>query len=195
MTAPEPIIQCPVCGSTALDSERQEKFARSERGKTVPYWQEFYRCRGCHEEFLSAAQSEASSQSHAAALRQAERLVTPEEIKAARNLLGMNQDEFEIALGVGRKTVVRWERGTVVPSRAANGLLWFAVHYPNVFRKYARANAPEAVRSAAEARLIATISAPPDGEGPPKVTRWSAPSPEEVTTDEVGSDIVGGVTV
>ncbi len=198
MSPSEPLIQCPACRSTELEIEREEKFARSERGKSVAYWQEFHRCRGCQEEFLTPAQSDASSRGHASALRKAERLVTPDEIVEARNRLGMTQDDFEIALGVGRKTVVRWERGTVVPSRAANGLLWFAVHYPSVFKKYARANAPESVRATAEAQLVASISSPPEGRGMAKVTRWSPPSAERTTTDagpEIGGDVLAGSSV
>jgi len=52
--------------------------------------------------------------------------------------LSARRTEFERALGVGKKTVVRWERGTVPPSRAANGMLWLAGHYPSVFLEYAR---------------------------------------------------------
>src|SRR4051794_9405484 len=147
MTAPVPIDQCPVCGSTSLKVEREEKLARSERGRSAPYWREHFRCQACGEEFLNAAQSEASSLAHAAALRTAERLITAKEIRQARLQLGMNQDDFEVALGVGKKTVVRWERGTVVPSRAANGLLWIALRFPGVFMQYARENAPESIRS------------------------------------------------
>lgn len=174
-TESESAIHCPACGSAELRIERREKEARTQRGTAVPYWQESYLCMACGEEFLTADQSEASSRAYSEALRVADRLVSADEIRSARLRLDMTQDEFEDALGVGRKTVVRWERGTVVPSRAANGLLWIAVHFPGVFLEYAREFVPEATKPAAEGKLIATVAPPPEEGSPPRVVLHSFP--------------------
>jgi hypothetical protein len=39
--------------------------------------------------------------------------------------------------------VVRWELGTVAPSRAAVAALWFAANTPDEFRRYARTINPD----------------------------------------------------
>ena len=67
-------------------------------------------------------------------------LPTPAEIRATREFYGLNQEEFERALGVGKKTVVRWERGTVPPGGAANSLLWLSMHQPDAFIALASKN-------------------------------------------------------
>ena len=40
-----------------------------------------------------------------------------------RTTLGLSQDAFERLLGVGKKTVTRWENGVIFPSAAANNLM------------------------------------------------------------------------
>jgi transcriptional regulator with XRE-family HTH domain len=50
-------------------------------------------------------------------------LLRPTEIKALRETLELSQAEFEKLLGVGMKTVVRWEKGTVFQNQATDALL------------------------------------------------------------------------
>lgn len=50
-------------------------------------------------------------------------LETPEELKSARNTLGMNQPAFAEALGVDQGTVSKWETGKVNPSGPAKKLI------------------------------------------------------------------------
>jgi len=47
----------------------------------------------------------------------------PEEILDLRTSLGLSQGAFEQLLGVGKKTVTRWENGVIFPSAAANNLM------------------------------------------------------------------------
>jgi DNA-binding transcriptional regulator YiaG len=56
-------------------------------------------------------------------IREQERLLTPEEIRAVRVRLGLTQGQLETLLGTGPKTVVRWERGTVFQNGATDSLL------------------------------------------------------------------------
>lgn len=49
--------------------------------------------------------------------------MTPAEIKALRQRLGLTQEEFARKLGVSFPTVNRWERGHFNPSRLAEARL------------------------------------------------------------------------
>ncbi len=49
--------------------------------------------------------------------------MAPQEIRDVRKRLGLTQHAFEKLLGVGPKTVVRWERGTVFQNRSTDSLL------------------------------------------------------------------------
>jgi putative zinc finger/helix-turn-helix YgiT family protein len=129
--------RCPVCENGVAEPLQRTAQKRLKSGTVVSYTDELSRCRECGEEFYTYEQSRAHSQALSAAVRQAEGLFAPAEIRRLRIRLSMTQEQFERALGVGRKTVVRWERGTVVPSRAANALLWIADRYPSVFAQYA----------------------------------------------------------
>ena len=51
-----------------------------------------------------------------------ELLLTPDEIKALRHQIGLTQTEFERLLGAGPKTVLRWERGSVIQNGATDAL-------------------------------------------------------------------------
>lgn len=59
----------------------------------------------------------------ARAVRAERGALLPFEIRALRQRLHMTQADLERLLGVGPKTVVRWERGTVLPNAATNALL------------------------------------------------------------------------
>lgn len=128
---------CIFCDSANLIlSRRHVDGARN--GVPFSFVSEFIKCVDCGEEYLTHEQSMAHSRARAAAVRAAGALMSPEQVRNARSALGFTQAQFELALGVGPKTVVRWERGTVAPSQAANGLLWIALHHPSAFRDYAR---------------------------------------------------------
>jgi putative zinc finger/helix-turn-helix YgiT family protein len=58
-----------------------------------------------------------------AAFRREARLLTPEEIRAARERLGLTQKQFAHLLGVGEATVSRWETGAQIQQRALDRFL------------------------------------------------------------------------
>ena len=68
-------------------------------------------------------QMDAAQRIAAAQMRATAGLLEPEEIKAIRQNVGLTQPTFEILLGVGPKTAVRWERGTVFQNAATDKLL------------------------------------------------------------------------
>lgn len=79
----------------------------------------------------------------AAALRAHAGLLTPAEIRGIREKYDLSQTDLEKALGFGPKTVVRWERGSVCQSSAANNLLVVARDFPAVFADLASRNGVE----------------------------------------------------
>lgn len=93
------------------------------RGTTVTVEVEFYRCSGCGEERFDLVQLDRAREAAATQLTSVEGLLRPDEIRALRERSGLSQAAFEQALGFGPKTMVRWESGKVVPSRAAALLL------------------------------------------------------------------------
>lgn len=93
------------------------------RGTTVTVQGQFYRCSGCAEERVDLDQLDATRRAAAEALTESKGLLKPGEITALRNSLGLSLAAFENALGLGPKTMVRWESGKVMPSQAMALLL------------------------------------------------------------------------
>lgn len=80
-------------------------------------------CTSCGEVLLTPQQADDAQRRAAAVLRKEEGLLSPDEVRAIRARLGLTQVELEKLLGVGPKTVVRWERGTVFQSPPVDRLL------------------------------------------------------------------------
>ena len=111
----------------------------AHEGVTVRFMDEFMRCDSCGREFYTTEQSMARSRAITSALRKSQDgFLTGDEIRAVRLGYELSLPDFERALGVGKNTVGRWERGTVPPTGAANMGLWVAAHRPVVFEEWAR---------------------------------------------------------
>lgn len=80
-------------------------------------------CRGCSEIFLPLDEAEKLQVEAIRISKAAKRLLSPAEIRELRLSLSMSQVAFEELLGVGAKTVVRWEKGTVFQSATADRLM------------------------------------------------------------------------
>lgn len=106
-------------------------------GNTLTFADEYMRCEQCGHESYTNEQSLARSRAVTAAIRKAENLLSGEDIRAARLSYGLSLSEFERALGVGKNTVGRWERGTVPPSASANLGLWVAKTKRSAFIEWA----------------------------------------------------------
>jgi HTH-type transcriptional regulator/antitoxin MqsA len=178
---------CPACDSASVRIETAAVTAIAGRS-IAPFVDEFSVCNDCGREFYTNAQSMASSRAFAAAERKAQNLLSADEIRTARLRLGITQAEFERRLGVGKKTVARWENGTVSPSRAANGLLWLALRYPHVFDEYARERlgVADSISVFGGATVIAKIHQATSPVAQPPVTKFLArpPSNGQQHTDE-----------
>jgi len=112
---------CPVCGGP-LNSVSEEKEMRIGQ-RSARVMDELSRCTDCGEAFYAPGQMDATMRRASDAIRQSEGLLASEEIREIREGLGLTQAAFEKLLGVGPKTVVRWEKGTVFQNRSTDSLL------------------------------------------------------------------------
>lgn len=121
---------CPICDATMtpVAEERDVSIGR----RTALVRDEFLRCGACGEEIYLPGEMERTQMRAARAIRSREGLLQPEEIRALRERLGLSQASFEALLGVGPKTVVRWERGTVFQNAATDALLRVIDRFPDV---------------------------------------------------------------
>jgi len=113
---------CPQCGSAVELSRRalQVPF----RGHNVEVHDVVHgECTGCGEVYLGIDEMEQLQKAAASQMRESQGLLQPHEIKALRASLGLSQTGLERLLGVGAKTVVRWEKGTVFQSATADRLM------------------------------------------------------------------------
>jgi HTH-type transcriptional regulator/antitoxin MqsA len=103
----------------------------------ISFEDEFYLCSNCGERFYDSDMAEASNRRAAAAVRHAEGLLAPDEIREIRVQYGLSQAKFEKLIGSGEKTVVRWEKGTIAQNATADTLLRILRDHPDVVAKLA----------------------------------------------------------
>lgn len=112
---------CHICDGEAIPVREVREYAIGRR--SAPVADEFMRCQACGEEFYLPGQMDAVQTRASAAIREREGLLQPQEIREIREGLDLSQADFERLLGVGPKTVVRWEKGTVFQNKATDALL------------------------------------------------------------------------
>ncbi len=113
--------ECGICGGEAVFVSEEREVSVGKRSAVVE--DEFFRCSVCGEELYEPGQMDAVMVKASTAIRKELGLLMPEEIKAIRDSLDLTQSDFEQLLGVGEKTVVRWERGTVFQNSATDVLI------------------------------------------------------------------------
>jgi putative zinc finger/helix-turn-helix YgiT family protein len=82
-----------------------------------------YECDRCGESTFSAEQDKLVSDLVKRKTREKMRLLGPEEILGIRKRCNLTQEELEHLFGLGRKVVIRWEKGRVMQSKTADVLL------------------------------------------------------------------------
>jgi HTH-type transcriptional regulator/antitoxin MqsA len=113
---------CFNCGGPV--SRAADTFAAHIGRRTVMVPGEFERCRGaCGEFVFGPGEMDAVMKRASAIIRGEEGLLAPAEIKAIRKSIGLTQPQLEDLLGVGPKTVGRWEKGTVIQNGGTDTLL------------------------------------------------------------------------
>ncbi len=112
---------CPLCGGEITTFRGNTEVTMGTRRVAVR--DSYERCDECGEGFYRPGQLERLEREAASRIRASEGLLTPDQIRAIRERLGLSQAAFEQLLGVGPKTVVRWERGTVFQNRSTDALI------------------------------------------------------------------------
>jgi len=120
--------RCPTCDSKASVVRERREMTFGRRHVVVD--DERMICPDCKESFYLPEQLEAVERRAAEQIRRDEGLLTRDEIRAVRRRLGLTQAQFEQLLGVGPKTVVRWERGSVCQNASADRLMRLVDAYP-----------------------------------------------------------------
>jgi HTH-type transcriptional regulator/antitoxin MqsA len=115
------VVECHLCGGDARAVSDPMEIVIGQRSARVPA--ERMRCDECGEEFFLPGQMEAAQKLASAQIRECLGLLAPDQVKEAREKYGLSQTTMERLLGVGPKTVVRWERGTVFQNKATDALL------------------------------------------------------------------------
>jgi len=116
-----PNERCPECGSTVNLVRERTDIAVGKRSVSVDVVR--YRCGGCGEAFYSPEQMDAAQLAASNEVRRQDGLLMPSQIQEIRSKYGLTQSQLEQLLGVGPKTVVRWERGTVFQNQSTDALL------------------------------------------------------------------------
>lgn len=124
--------ECVECGGP-MQPAREVRPVRVGKRK-VAVEDEFFRCVACGGEAYGPGQMNESMRRATTAIRREDGLLLPDEILAIRTRLGLTQAGFEALLGVGAKTVVRWEKGTVFQNKATDQLLRVLRDVPGVSR-------------------------------------------------------------
>ena len=112
---------CPVCGGRLRPASVEQEIRIGRRSARV--MDHFFRCAACEEAYYAPGQMDSTLRRASEAIRNEEGLMSPQDIRAIRERLGLTQHAFEKLLGVGPKTVVRWEKGTVFQNRSTDSLL------------------------------------------------------------------------
>ena len=122
---------CPMCGSKELAFVTERRQVTADDGTVLEYDDVLTHCQSCGFDHYTREQSLASSRARAGVLRSHEGLLTPEQIRSVRERLGYTQAQLELEMGVGPKTVVRWEKGAVRQSRLADNFIRRLAAFPH----------------------------------------------------------------
>jgi HTH-type transcriptional regulator/antitoxin MqsA len=123
---------CPECGGSI---KRTRTIVTTRIGRrAIPVSGKFLQCQGdCREIYFEPGEADEVSRRAAEIARTSDELLTPQEIREIRRQHDLTQQQLEQLLNVGPKTVVRWEKGTVVQNAATDTLLRLLRDVPAVY--------------------------------------------------------------
>jgi HTH-type transcriptional regulator/antitoxin MqsA len=180
--------ECPLCGGSV--QHVHGKVVARVGARRVEVESDFRRCNSCGETFHDPVKAQALQRAAADTIRQAEGLLTPDEIKQIRKGLKLSQSNMEKLLGVGKKTVVRWERGTVFQSAAIDKLLRLIAASGEAAYRLGQLSGVDIAAPTTEATLIAyhvsNFVGLPSGIGSP--TRFAQARSYGSTSDSLNFD-------
>ena len=124
-------LTCPACGSDAITTQSEtEDFVFRSGGVEYPVRATYpvYLCTACHERFMGEAAEVARHVATCVALNR----LTPADILALRERLGLSRKAFAKLSGVGEASLARWETGELIQSESNDNLLRLLARDENV---------------------------------------------------------------
>jgi HTH-type transcriptional regulator/antitoxin MqsA len=91
-----------------------------------------YECERCGESTFTPEQDKAVSNRVKSVARERLNLLSPETIVGIRKRCNLSQEELEHLFGLGKKVVIRWEKGRVLQSKTADVLLRLMDRNPDI---------------------------------------------------------------
>lgn len=123
---------CPVCGQSAVVTTNAPLTVEFRDSSYAVTGFTYDVCTECSEEFFVPGQVDAIQSAAVAMAREAQGLLTPEQIRQLRTDLSLRQNDLEDILGVGPKSVTRWEKGTVFQSAVADRFMRKLWQHPEI---------------------------------------------------------------
>ncbi|MEX0606017.1 MAG: type II toxin-antitoxin system MqsA family antitoxin [Marinobacter sp.] len=122
---------CKACGSASV-REYSSRESLRYKGRKIDFSVAFSVCDVCDDEFLTTDQIRVNDRAVVAAKRNAEGLLSPEEVKTTRQALGLNQERAAQLFGGGRNAFSKYERGEVAQSVAMDRLIRVCRAHPDL---------------------------------------------------------------
>lgn len=129
-------IQCVRCNQGSVNV-LTDTATVNYKDKTLSYSMCYSLCANCGYEFISTDQIKQNDQAFKKAKCESDGLLTPQEIRNARDTLGINQDLAASIFGGGKNAFSKYERGEVTQSQAMDTLIRLCVKYNGLFREVA----------------------------------------------------------
>lgn len=123
-------LYCPVCDSKQEVSIISKEETYPVKGEPITIMANICTCASCGEEILSLQHDDDNLRRAYAIYRSRHNLLQPEEIKKIREQYGISQVNFARILGVGDKTIARYENGSL-QDEAINNLILLAKNPEN----------------------------------------------------------------
>lgn len=133
---------CPIC-----DKEQEMKVVKKweeypVKGEAIRVLVDVCTCTACQEDVWDSKLDEENLKAAYREYREQKGLLMPEEIKAIRQRYGVSQTKFARILGLGEKTIARYENGSL-QDEAQNNLILLASDPVNFHKLCERMNAKD----------------------------------------------------
>lgn len=125
-------IFCPKCKEMCSYTIKTEKETYPVKGENVTIQAKVSYCNCCGEQLWNDELDDKNLQTAYDAYRQNHSLLSPAEIREIREKYDVSQTTFARILGMGDKTITRYENGSI-PDNAQNNLIAL-VRYPENFK-------------------------------------------------------------
>jgi putative zinc finger/helix-turn-helix YgiT family protein len=122
---------CANCGEQALE-ERKIPLDIKQGSRTFKIQDRHIFCRSCKNISYVGSQISEHELAVAAALREADGLLSPDDLDKIRSQYKFRQVDMEQILSTGPKTWTRWERGKVPQNKAADSLIRLIAEDPHI---------------------------------------------------------------